>query len=363
MKKEDRVLKVTLCGPGDVSKELELAKKVISEWNQINWEATGCGLVTRHWRTNSAPDLGERAQRVIDRQLIDESDLVVGVFWKRLGTPTGLAPSGTVEEIDRAVHRDIRTMVYFSDLEAPGMVVDAEQAKGLEAFRSQLLTLGLASSFPSRRRFENDFRIHLGLAVHQILAKAEKGKTNQPRAVKSKITQTGQNNVLVNGDGNVIKPTMPSKPTIIITQAPGQISPSEQKRVSDLVNELADLSSAITGKSEGASRAEMRSRFINHFDVPRYNALDSSRMHEVEDWYRVVRGTLIRSPKARRGGFSDAEWKKAIKTRMKAMGRTNEDYYPEIAARLKIPRFTSLTKLSSKHLEKVCNLVRRDSGK
>ncbi|RYD78942.1 MAG: hypothetical protein EOP84_13660 [Verrucomicrobiaceae bacterium] len=72
---------------------------------------------------------------------------------------------------------------------------------------------------------------------------------------------------------------------------------------------------------------------------------------------------MIRSPKARRGGYSDAEWKTAIKTKMKAMGRTNEDYYPEIAARLKIPRFTSLTKLSSKHLEKVCNLVRRDSGK
>ncbi len=363
MKKEDRVLKVTLCGPGDVSKEVEIAKKVISEWNRINWEATGCGLVTRHWRTNSVPDLGERAQRVIDRQLIDESDLVIGIFWNRLGTPTGLAPSGTVEEIDRAVHRDIRTMVYFSNLEAPEATVDAEQVKGLEEFRSKLLAMGLASSFPSRRHFENDFRIHLGLAVHQILAEAENGKSKQPRAVTTRITQKGENNVLVSGDGNVIKPTMPSKPTIIIPQSPGQISPSEQKRVSDLVNELAALNSAITGKSEGASRAEMRSRFINHFDIPRYNALESSRMREVEDWYRVVRGTLIRSPKARRGGYSDAEWKTAIKTKMKAMGRTNEDYYPEIAARLKIPKFTSLTKLSSKHLEKVCNLVRRDSGK
>ena len=45
------------------------------------------------------------------------------------------------------------------------------------------------------------------------------------------------------------------------------------------------------------------------------------------------------------------------------MGRTNEDYYPEIAARLKIPRFTSLTELSSKRLEKVYNLVMRDSKK
>jgi hypothetical protein len=45
------------------------------------------------------------------------------------------------------------------------------------------------------------------------------------------------------------------------------------------------------------------------------------------------------------------------------MSRTNEDYYPEIAVRLKIPPFTSLTKLSAKRLEKVYNLVTRDSKK
>ena len=33
---------------------------------------------------------------------------------------------------------------------------------------------------------------------------------------------------------------------------------------------------------------------------------------------------------------------------MKHMGRTNEDYYPEIAARLKMKPFNSLTKLSGK---------------
>lgn len=363
MKKEDRVLKVTLCGPGDVSKELKLAKKVIDEWNHINWEATGCGLMTRHWRTNSAPDLGERAQRVIDRQLIDESDLVVAIFWNRLGTHTGLADSGTVEEIDRAVHHDIRTMVYFSNLEAPGTVIDAGQDKDLEKFRSRIFDMGLASSFGSRRQFEESFRNQLGLAVHQILAKIEKEKPKRVRAEKTKIIQNGNHNFQFNGDGHTIKPLMPSKPKIVIPQAPGQVTPPEQKEISDMVNDLADLSSLITGKSEGASRAEIRSRFNNHFKVPRYNALQSSEMNAVKAWYQAVRGSMIRSPKAKKSGASDATWKKGIKTRMGSMGRKNDDYYPDIAARLKIPRFTSLTELSSKRLEKVYNLVIRDSKK
>lgn len=75
---------------------------------------------------------------------------------------------------------------------------------------------------PPSKRFENEFRIHLGLAVHQILAKGEKGKEKSSEAVESRITQKGQNNMLVNGDGNVIKPMMPSKPPIIIPQVPGQ---------------------------------------------------------------------------------------------------------------------------------------------
>jgi hypothetical protein len=79
MKNNSSILKITLCGPGDVSREIRMAEEVIAEWNRTNWEATNCGLVSRHWRTSSSPDMAERGQRVIDRQLIDDSDLVVGI--------------------------------------------------------------------------------------------------------------------------------------------------------------------------------------------------------------------------------------------------------------------------------------------
>lgn len=55
-------------------------------------------------------------------QLVDKCDMAVGVFWTRLGTPTDLAASGTVEEIERLGQADKIVMLYFSrakvDLEA-----------------------------------------------------------------------------------------------------------------------------------------------------------------------------------------------------------------------------------------------------
>lgn len=361
MKNESTTLKIALCGPGDVSKEIQIAKEVIDEWNQTNWEATGLGLIARHWQTNSVPDMADRGQRVIDRQLIDESDLVIGIFWSRLGTPTGLAESGTAEEIDRAIHRDIRTMVYFSELEAPNQRIDVKEVSRLEEFRQRVFRTGLASTFSSRRQFEKDFRKHLGLAVHKILSTRSKADESCPP--RENISQSGSNNTQIVGNGNSVRVTAPKTPKIVVEQSPGQITAPEQKRIAEWVAELAILTSNTTGKSTGAAMREYWSRLHNKFDVPRYNALESTQMGEVEDWFNISKARLLRSPKAKKSGASGASWKRAIKTKMKAMGRTNEDYYPEIAVRLKIPPFTSLTKLSAKRLEKVYNLVTRDSKK
>ena len=42
-------------------------------------------------------------QAVLNHQLVQKSDMLVGMFWTKLGTGTGVAESGTVEEIDQFV--------------------------------------------------------------------------------------------------------------------------------------------------------------------------------------------------------------------------------------------------------------------
>src|SRR5262245_20344643 len=94
------VLKVVIASPGDVSPERLAATAIIHEWNIVHSADRATVLLPVLWETHSSPAMGDRAQGIINEQLIHDADLMVAIFWARLGTPTGKAVSGTVEEIE-----------------------------------------------------------------------------------------------------------------------------------------------------------------------------------------------------------------------------------------------------------------------
>jgi hypothetical protein len=79
------------------------------------------------------------------------------------------------------------------------------------------------------------------------------------------------------------------------------------------------------------------------------------------DWVRITRKKL--ENKARRTAPEVFKSGKipAIKAKIREMGRSNDDYYPEVATRPKMRRFTSLTELSPKNLGRVYQLVLGDA--
>lgn len=199
-----RIIKLAFCGPSDVLRERDVALKVVNEWNLNHGDALDAMVKFQHWSTDSAPDMSERAQAVINRQIIDESEIIVAVLWSRFGTPSGVAQSGTEEEIRRGMARGIRTMLYFSNLEATKSQPDPAQLAKVAAFRSEMISAGLAGSFRSRREFESSFRTHLAKAVHEILAEA-KSKKPKPAAKKARSVRQsakGDANVQVGGDNH-----------------------------------------------------------------------------------------------------------------------------------------------------------------
>jgi hypothetical protein len=105
------------------------------------------------------------------------------------------------------------------------------------------------------------------------------------------------------------------------------------------------------------------SRFYNRFGVTKCEKLPASRFEEVEAWSRQQRAIATRGLKRK----APDTWKNArygaIKMAMTAMGRTNDNYYPELSLRLKIrPPFSSLTELTKTDLERVYTAVLRDQG-
>lgn len=158
------VLSVMIASPGDVTEERNLIRDIIHEWNDINSKATECVLLPVGWETHSAPDLGERAQEIINKS-VEHCDLLVGVFWTRLGTPTGDFESGTVEEIKRHISEGKPAMVYFSTAPVAPQSLDLKQYTALKKFKEWCLKQGLVESYDNISDFSDKFRRHLQMKV------------------------------------------------------------------------------------------------------------------------------------------------------------------------------------------------------
>ena len=121
------VIPVMIASPGDVEQEREEVRNAIYNWNDINSKNTSMILNPIGWETHGAPEMGDRAQALINKRLLTDCDLLIAVFWTRIGTPTGSYESGTVEEIERHMAEDKPTMIYFSKTPIDYSKVDRDQ--------------------------------------------------------------------------------------------------------------------------------------------------------------------------------------------------------------------------------------------
>ncbi|WP_299891883.1 hypothetical protein [uncultured Ruegeria sp.] len=167
------VLSVMIASPGDVTEERNLIRDVIHEWNDINSKATQCVLLPVGWETHSAPDLAGRAQDIINKDVLEHCDFLVGVFWTRLGTPTGDFESGTVEEIKRHVSGSKPAMVYFSTAPVAPESLEPEQYQALKTFKDWCFGQGLVETYDNISDFSDKFRRHIQMKVrdHPLLSK------------------------------------------------------------------------------------------------------------------------------------------------------------------------------------------------
>jgi hypothetical protein len=159
------VYKVMIASPSDVVQERRVIREVIHEWNSIHAEDRGIVLMPIGWETHSSPSMGERAQEIINAQLLRDSDLLVAAFWTRLGSPTGKAPSGTVEEIKEHIAAGKPAMIYFSSAPVHPDSVDNEQYRALREFKAECRRRGLVEEYESISEFREKFARQLAQTV------------------------------------------------------------------------------------------------------------------------------------------------------------------------------------------------------
>jgi hypothetical protein len=161
-----KVIKVMIAGPSDVSNARHVVRNVIQEWNNAHAEDKNIVLMPVDWESHSAPSMGDRPQAIINKRVLADCDLLVAVFWTKIGTPTGKAVSGTVEEIDEHVKAKKPAMIYFSTEPVLLESVDQEQYAALRQFKEELRERGLYEQFESPEDFRGKLTRQLAQTVN-----------------------------------------------------------------------------------------------------------------------------------------------------------------------------------------------------
>jgi hypothetical protein len=172
------VIPIMIASPGDVYEEREVLREVIHMWNYVHSAKTQVMLTPAGWETHTSPELGARPQELINSRVLEDCDLLVGVFWTRLGTPTGEAESGTVEEIEKHLAAGKPVMIYFSSKPVAPESIDPDQYKALKNFKAKCQELGLIEHFENIIDLKDKFTRQLQLCLNKneylqgILSKA-----------------------------------------------------------------------------------------------------------------------------------------------------------------------------------------------
>ena len=132
-----------IASPGDVAEERRVVTEEIHRWNDANASARQLVLLPVKWETHSTPHQGDHPQSIINRQILDDADILVAIFGTRIGTPTAEHLSGTVEEIRKHVAEGKTAKIYFSDVPVPPSSLDPEQYAQLQKFRKEIQSAGL----------------------------------------------------------------------------------------------------------------------------------------------------------------------------------------------------------------------------
>ena len=160
-----RVVEIIIASPGDVSEERQIVREVVAEWNAAYARERAVILHPVGWETHSSPELSGRPQQLINDRLLTPADILVGIFWTRVGSPTGKAISGSIEEIDEHRMKGKPVMLYFSKVPVVLDSLDQAQYEQLTEFKKWALTEGLVESFESHDDFRNKFRQQLPILL------------------------------------------------------------------------------------------------------------------------------------------------------------------------------------------------------
>lgn len=192
---KSNVYRVMIGCPGDIQEEVQIAKEVISRWTNLHAEQNNTVLLPVNWVTNSYPEHGAHPQKILNKQITKKSDLFVGIFGARIGSPTDTSISGTVEEIEEHIANGKPVMLFFRKFNDTTSVSSEELAQ-LDAFKKSIKNRCLYREYNQIQDFEQCFTnaLELFLADNWLKQTAEQA-TSAESTTQQKTIQFSEEEI------------------------------------------------------------------------------------------------------------------------------------------------------------------------
>lgn len=162
------IFKILVASPSDVKEERDALKDIVFKWNASHSNANDVYLDLVMWETHVYPDQGSRPQEIINSKIVNDADLLIGIFWTRLGTPTGNNASGTVEEIERIVQSNKKALIYFSNKPISPDNIDYDQYSKVVNLKKRFQSTGIIATYSDLSQFKENVSNHLSQVITDI---------------------------------------------------------------------------------------------------------------------------------------------------------------------------------------------------
>jgi hypothetical protein len=166
--------RLLISAPGDVAdSDIRTVNETIAHWNAGYGREFGSVVVPIYWGGNSVAEHGERPQASLNAQLVASADIVVALFWHRLGSETGVAESGTVEEIEEAQEQGAYVGILHCTRDYPQDKIDPGQLQKLAAFFERVRQNSLTLDYGDDRVLAQHVEAIINRVISRSGARAE----------------------------------------------------------------------------------------------------------------------------------------------------------------------------------------------
>lgn len=120
-------ISIFISSPSDLKEE----RKILVEYIENKLKIADYDFKVIVWEKNLPSMVTNNAQQVINESLLKPSDMLIGIFKRKFGTPTQGYESGTVEEIEKFISDDKPVSLYFIDSQIGTNSISHEELENL----------------------------------------------------------------------------------------------------------------------------------------------------------------------------------------------------------------------------------------